>query len=144
MTPMPLDTTAEPPVENKIDLGLGGHNARDQPEGEDDGTRLDAAHTPLVLAALLLERPQDGDWLYATSEIITKTSLKEPWRSRDHFTITSHKITAAQFAKECEKIWLDTSVAEPGAADTSAQTTSQLVETEKETKSEQTLANFAG
>ena len=54
MTPMPLDTTAEPPVENKIDLGLGGHKARDQPEGEDDGTRLDAAHTPLVLAALLL------------------------------------------------------------------------------------------
>ena len=64
MTPMPLDTTAEPPVENKIDLGLGGHNARDQPEGEDDGTRLDAAHAPLVLAALLLERPQDGDLLY--------------------------------------------------------------------------------
>ena len=31
MTPMPLDTTAEPPVENKIDLGLGGHKARDQP-----------------------------------------------------------------------------------------------------------------
>ena len=52
MTPMPLDTTAEPPVENKIDLGLGGHNARDQPEGEEDGTRLDAAHTPLVLAAV--------------------------------------------------------------------------------------------
>ena len=63
MTPMPLDTTAEPPVENKIDLGLGGHNARDQPEGEDDGTRLDAAHAPLVLAALLLERPQDGDFV---------------------------------------------------------------------------------
>ena len=64
MTPMPLDTTAEPPEENKIDLGLGGHKARDQPEGEDDGTRLDAAHAPLVLAALLLERPQDGDLLY--------------------------------------------------------------------------------
>ena len=31
MTPMPLDTTAEPPVGNKIDLGLGGHKARDQP-----------------------------------------------------------------------------------------------------------------
>ena len=62
MTPMPLDTTAEPPVENKIDLGLGGHNARDQPEGEDDGTGLDAAHNPLGLAVLLLERPQDGDF----------------------------------------------------------------------------------
>ena len=125
MTPMPLDTTAEPP------------------EGEEDGAGLDA-HAPLGLAVLLLERPQDGDWLYGTSEIITKTSLKEPWRSRDHFTITSHKITAAQFTKECEKIWLDTSVAEPGAADTSAQTASQLDETEKETKSEQTPANFAG
>ena len=63
MTPMPLDATAEPPVENKIDLGLGGHNARDQPEGEDDGASLDAAHNPLGLAVLLLERPQDGDFV---------------------------------------------------------------------------------
>ena len=39
---------------------FGGHNARDQPEGEDDGTSLDA-HAPLGLAVLLLERPQDGD-----------------------------------------------------------------------------------
>ena len=120
---------------NKIDLGLGGHNARDQPEGEEDGTRLDAAHTPLVLAALLLERPQDWDWLYGTSEIITKTktSLKEPWRSRDHFTITSHKITAAQFKKNERKS--DWTLAWPSRAHAAC---------EKETKSEQTLANFAG
>ena len=74
MTPMPLDTTAEPPVGNKIDLGLGGHKARDQPEGEEDGTSLDAAHDPLVLAVLLLERPLDGDLF--TSEI-------SPRRHRD-------------------------------------------------------------
>ena len=146
MTPMPLDTTAEPPVENKIDLGLGGHNARDQPEGEDDGTRLDAAHAPLVLAALLLERPQDGDLLYGQWHLWNyhQDVIKILDRSREHFTITSHKIAAAQITKEWEKIWLDTSVAEPGAADTSAQTASQLDETEKETKSEQTPANFAG
>ena len=85
MTPMPLDTTAEPPVENKIDLG--GHKACDQPEGEDDGTGLDA-HAPLGLAVLLPERPQDGD-LVSTSEIITKASLKESG------TFHHHKITAA-------------------------------------------------
>ena len=42
------------------------------------------------------------------------------------------------------KIWLNSSVAEPGAADKCAQTASQLVEAKKETKSEQTPANFAG
>ena len=45
-----------------------------QPEGEEDGTSLDAAHDPLVLAVLLLERPLDGDLF--TSEI-------SPRRHRD-------------------------------------------------------------
>ena len=99
MTPMPLDTTAEPPVENKIDLGLGGHKARDQPEGEEDGAGLDA-HAPLGLAVLLLERPQDGDFLQRqTSEIITKTSLRF-WTGVRNFHHHNHKIMVAQFVQE--------------------------------------------
>ena len=56
--------------------------------------------------------------------------------------ISPSQVTRLQQSER--KIWLNSSVAEPGAADTSAQNASQLVETEKETKSEQTLANFAG